>query len=50
MTYVHISDQGRNEHDPKLKKCTFIDYSEDVLATLKFDSKGYKIWLVFKRF
>jgi len=24
-----ISDQGRNKHDLKLKKCTFIGYSED---------------------
>lgn len=29
MTYVHISDQGRNKLDPKSKNFTFINYDED---------------------
>ena len=33
---MHISDQGRNKLDPKLKKCTFIGYGEDEF--------GYRIW------
>ena len=33
---MHISDQGRNEPDPKSKKCTFIGYGEDEF--------GYRIW------
>lgn len=28
-TYACISDQGINKLDPKLKKCIFIDNSED---------------------
>ncbi|WVY97098.1 hypothetical protein V8G54_029249 [Vigna mungo] len=36
VTYVHISDQGRNKLDPKSKKCIFIGYGEDEF--------GYRLW------
>ncbi|WVY93468.1 hypothetical protein V8G54_032556 [Vigna mungo] len=36
VAYVHISDQVRNKHDPKSKKCTFLGYGEDEF--------GYRIW------
>lgn len=43
IVYAHISDQGRNNLEPKFKKYTFIGYGKDEFGYRTWDDENKKV-------